>query len=195
MHLLLRLARAFNAIGQREKSLQCLDEAVQAQIAGNATKEITPYTITDMYIELQDWDRAKAQALRETTDDYNKGGWSKKEKEEYAASRMRDIAHAKIALANASAKAFSMKTLADATVSPAQRAQAWCDYVNAAMNTALFTDLKTTLEGLTNPGEDDPYKDATVFGNVEEQTEILVDRLKDVRDLQAKQIRFSERQP
>jgi hypothetical protein len=196
MDTLEELAIAFNAIGQREQALQCLDDAAEAQIAGNEAGEINPYAITYKYMEMEEWDRAKAQAHREV-EDYYKGSWEGgKDKKDFVTGRLHDIAAAKIAKVYTSAKAASLKTLADPASSPSQRAEAWCDYVNSTLNTPLFTDFMVTLEGLANraPGEED-YEDTTIFGLVDEQCEVFVNRLQDVRGLCAKQVASAGKQP
>jgi hypothetical protein len=191
------LAIAFNEVGQHEKAVKCLEDAAQAQIAGNAAHEFIPYSIALKYIEMQDWDRAKSQAYQEVADYYNGGNWSKKEKDDFVASRIDAIANAKITIEYASAKASSVKTLTDATSSPVQRAQAWTDYMNVTMDTPIFTDFKVTLAGLLKraPKSGDAYRDATIFGLVKDQCDALVNRLKDVRDLQAREINSAEKQP
>jgi tetratricopeptide (TPR) repeat protein len=197
MNALEELAIAFNEIGQHEKAVKCLEDAAQAQIAGNAAHEFIPYSIALKYIEMQDWDRAKAQAYQEVSDYYNGGNWSKKEKDDFVASRIDAIANAKITMAYASAKASSVRTLTDATSLPAQRAQAWTDYMNTTMNTPIFTDFKVTLAALLNraPKVGDAYRDATIFGLVKDQCDVIVNRLKDVRDMQAREINSAEKQP
>lgn len=97
-----------------------------------------------------------------------------------------------------SAKAAAVKTLTDANSSPAQRAQAWSDYIKGCLNDPLFTtDFRVTIGGLDSftPSATDNAKSQTIFNKVKQPADDLIARLNDIHELEAKQIKLAEKQP
>jgi hypothetical protein len=77
----------------------------------------------------------------------------------------------------------SFKTLADVASSPAQRANAWLNYLNAALTAPLYTtDFQATLALLADftPAADDKQKSVSVFEHLKQPTQDLIDGLNNI---------------
>jgi len=68
----------------------------------------------------------------------------------------------------------------DVALTPAQRAQAWIDYVQGALAGPLFTDFQDTLVSAGAVAEDNGNKARTIFEQVRSQAELWLARLKEV---------------
>jgi hypothetical protein len=205
--LLRILAISEDQIGRRSIALQLMNEAKSACLAGQSAHEASGIIPNETWVLggyqiLKDWDGAKSwinQNRGNVDFDY------KYEKDELANWEANDL--------YTSAKAASIKILADSSSSPARRAQAWSDYIKGCLSAPLFTtDFKATMSGLANftPSANDAAKSETVFDHVKQpaadlidrlndisqmECDALVNRLKDVRELQAKQINSADQKP
>lgn len=169
------LAHAAVELGRRQEALNLLREAEKGDRDAYSDHQYTLscYPILRDYLLLQDWTEARAFILR----------WASNLGKMWAAESEEELSRA-IAVA---AKASARKSLLDASSSPSQRAQAWGDYTDAALNQPLFLDdFKTTLDNLKGfVPQTENYKEFSIFQNVRRPAEALVDRLRDVRDLQS----------
>jgi len=188
MVILVDLARTEEQIGRHSIALQLMSEAEKACLAARKANEdsvaLFDNTVLVLYgyYDLKDWDRAQSWIYQ--NHDAGKKIFDYKYYE--TDFNLRKSA----ATANdsyASAKAASIKILADSNASPTLRAQAWSDYVKGCLSAPLFTtDFKITMAGLVSftPSAEEQGKSQTIFDHVKQPAADLIDRLNDIHELE-----------
>jgi hypothetical protein len=192
MVILVDLAKAEEQIGRHSIALQLMSEAEKACLAARKANEdsVAMFDNTVLvlygYYALNDWDRAQSWIYQnhdagEKIFDYKYYGMDfNLRKSAAVATDSYD-----------SAKTASIKILADATASSAQRAQAWSDYIKGCLIAPLFTtDFKITMAGLVSftPSAEEQGKSQTIFDHVKQPAADLIAKLNDIHELEGVEI-------